>query len=59
MVMFSIMISIPLLQYDTYFSDLSGYESGLTYLEETFNHSSGNIVNGYKKGSDALLYMAT
>jgi hypothetical protein len=37
MVMFSIMISIPLLQYDTYFTDVSAFDTGLIYLEETFN----------------------
>jgi len=29
MVMFSIMLSIPLLSYDTYFSDMTAYDTGL------------------------------
>ena len=38
MVMFSVMISIPLLQYDTYFSDVTAYDSSLSYLENTFEN---------------------
>lgn len=36
MVMFSVMISIPLLDYATYFQDLSAFESGLQLLESAF-----------------------
>lgn len=41
--MFSVMISIPLLSYDTYFSDLTAYDTGLIYLENTFTHNNTNI----------------
>ena len=35
MVMFSVMISIPLLEYNTYFQDKSAYETGLEFLEKS------------------------
>lgn len=47
MVMFSIMISIPLLEPDTYFTNISSYETGLNYLDLSQSSNDTDIHMGF------------
>ena len=56
--MFSVMISIPLLNYDTYFTDLTAYDTGLIYLENTYTHKEINISSTYNESYNVYIQVA-
>jgi hypothetical protein len=58
MVMFSVMISIPILNYDTYFSDLTAYDTGLIYLENTYSSSNQVVRDSHANGSQVYQNVA-